>query len=117
MSKVMMGNIICFLVHGSAGIIPCIFDAWVLHSKIAYAVSDSPDRDFQIQKIVLQGRALDGDSIAWDAQMVSNPHLKKFNGKYYLYYIGLLILGSSPQDRKVKKSINETGFSKIKKSE
>jgi hypothetical protein len=26
--------------------------------------------------------------MAWDAQMVHNPHLKKFDGKYYLYYIG-----------------------------
>jgi len=66
---------------------PAFSNAWVLHSKIAYAVSDYPDRDFKIQKIILQGRALDGDPTAWDAQMVSNPHLKKFNGKYYLYYI------------------------------
>ena len=68
--------------------IPAFSNAWVLYSKIAYAVSDYPDRDFRIQKIVLKGRALDGDTTAWDAQMVSNPHLKKFNGKYYLYYIG-----------------------------
>jgi hypothetical protein len=67
---------------------PVFSNAWVLHSKIAYAVSDYPDRDFKIQQIVLQGRGLDGDTAAWDAQMVSNPHLKKFNGKHYLYYIG-----------------------------
>lgn len=68
--------------------LPPFSDSWVLHSKIAYAVSDYPDRDFKFQKIVLQGRALDGDSTAWDAQMVHNPHIKKFNNKYYLYYIG-----------------------------
>ncbi len=65
---------------------PAFSDSWVLNSKIAYAVSDHPDRDFQFQKIVLQGRALDGDSSAWDAQMVHNAHLKTFNNKYYLYY-------------------------------
>lgn len=68
--------------------LPSFSDSWVLNSKIAYAVSDYPDHDFKIRKIVLQGRALDGDSTAWDAQMVHNPHLKHFNGKYYLYYVG-----------------------------
>lgn len=66
--------------------VPVFSDSWVLNSKIAYAVSDYPDRDFQFQKIVLQGRALDGDSSAWDAQMAHNAHLKTFNNKYYLYY-------------------------------
>ena len=67
---------------------PNFGNSWVVHSKIAYAVSDYPDRDFKFQKIVLQGKALDGDSTAWDAQMVHNPHVKKFNNKYYLYYVG-----------------------------
>ncbi|GAA4296755.1 glycoside hydrolase family protein [Aestuariibaculum suncheonense] len=66
--------------------IPQFSDSWVLKSKIAYAVSDYPDRDFKFQKIILKGRVLEGDSTAWDAQMVHNPHLKKFNNKYYLYY-------------------------------
>jgi hypothetical protein len=83
--------------------IPVFSNAWVLHSKIAYAVSDYPDRDFKIQKIVLQGRALDGYPTAWDAQMVSNPHLKKFNGKYYLYYIGSVDPGIQPAGSKGEK--------------
>jgi hypothetical protein len=61
---------------------------WVLESKIGYAVSDFPDRDFKFQKIVLQGRRYEGNEDAWDAQMVHNPHIREFNGKYYLYYIG-----------------------------
>jgi len=68
--------------------IPAFTDSWVLHSKIAYAVSDYPDRDFKFQKIVLTGRAVEGDSTAWDAQMVHNAHLKHFNNRYYLYYGG-----------------------------
>jgi hypothetical protein len=83
--------------------LPVFSNAWVLHSKIGYAVSDYPDRDFNIQKIVLQGRALSGDTIAWDAQMVSNPHLKKFNGKYYLYYIGSVDPGIQPKGSKGEK--------------
>ena len=76
--------------------LPSFGDSWVLHSKIAYAVSNYPDRDFEFKKMVLHGRASDGDSAAWDAQMVHNPHLKKFNGKYYLYYIGSKDPGVQP---------------------
>jgi hypothetical protein len=65
---------------------PQFSDSWVLHSEIAYAVSEHPDRDFHSQQIVLRGRALEGDTAAWDAQMVHNPHIKRFNNKYYLYY-------------------------------
>lgn len=75
-------------------------DSWVLNSKIAYAVSDFPDKEFKFQNIVLQGRALDGDSAAWDAQMVHNPHLKAFGGKYYLYYGGSKDPGIQPADSK-----------------
>lgn len=80
--------------------LPAFGDSWVLHSKIAYAVSDYPDRDFKFQKIILQGRALEGDSTAWDAQMVHNPHLKKFGDKYYLYYIGSVDPGVQPPGSK-----------------
>lgn len=79
---------------------PAFGDSWVLHSKIAYAVSDYPDRDFKFRKIILQGRALEGDSTAWDAQMVHNPHLKKFGDKYYLYYIGSVDSGVQPPGSK-----------------
>lgn len=67
---------------------PQFSDSWVLYSKIAYAISDYPDRDFSFQKIVLRGRESEGDSAAWDAQMVHNPHIKEFDNKYYLYYGG-----------------------------
>ena len=80
--------------------IPRFTDSWVLHSKIAYAVSDYPDRDFKFRKVVLQGRRLEGDSTAWDAQMVHNPHIKKFNNKYYLYYGGGKDPGIQPEGSK-----------------
>ena len=80
--------------------VPQFSNSWVLNSKIAYAVSDQPDRNFKFQKVVLTGRELQGDSLAWDAQMVHNPHLKKFNGKYYLYYIGSRDEGEQPEDSK-----------------
>ncbi|MCK0190262.1 glycoside hydrolase family protein [Arenibacter sp. F20364] len=73
---------------------------WVLQSKIGYAVSDYPDRDFEFQKIVLKGTRYHGDYSSWDAQMVHNPHIKKFNGKYYLYYIGSKDPGEQPKGSK-----------------
>ncbi|WP_158285123.1 glycoside hydrolase family protein [Arenibacter aquaticus] len=75
---------------------------WVLQSKIGYAVSDYPDRDFKFQKIVLKGTRYQGDPSAWDAQMVHNPHLKKFDGKYYLYYIGGKDPGEQPKGSKAE---------------
>ncbi|MBT3747952.1 MAG: hypothetical protein HOG34_03120 [Bacteroidetes bacterium] len=75
---------------------PRFSDAWLLSSKIAYAVSDYPDRDFKFKKIVLKGAREDGKPEAWDAQGVHNPHIRKFNGKYYLYYIGSRDPGEKP---------------------
>jgi len=80
--------------------IPHFSDSWVLHSKIAYAVSDYPDRGFKSQKIVLRGRKLEGDSSAWDAQMVHNPHIKRFSNTYYLYYGGGSDPGIQPEGTK-----------------
>ncbi|HUH46690.1 MAG TPA: glycoside hydrolase family protein, partial [Arenibacter sp.] len=76
--------------------------SWVLESKIGYAVSDFPDRDFQFQKIVLKGTRYDGDTLSWDAQSVHNPHIKKFNGKYYLYYTGTRDPGQQPKGSKAE---------------
>ena len=67
---------------------PPFQDAWLLSSKIAYAVSDYPDRGFTFQKIVLRGASSSGRPEAWDAQGVHNPHIRQFAEKYYLYYIG-----------------------------
>lgn len=72
-------------------------DSWVLNSTIAYAVSKYPDRDFRFKKIILKGRRFDGLTDAWDSQMVHNPHVKKFNNKYYLYYIGSYDPGPQPK--------------------
>ena len=62
-------------------------DSWVMTSKIAYAVSEYPDRGFVFQKVVLTGRKDEGRPDMWDAQSAHNPHIKYFYGKYYLYYV------------------------------
>lgn len=70
--------------------------SWVLRSEIGYAISDRPDRGFELRGIVLRGRRHEGDSLAWDAQMVHNPHLRRFDGRYYLYYTGSRDPGPPP---------------------
>lgn len=83
--------------------LPKFSDSWVLHSQIAYAVSDYPDRGFKFQKVVLKGRQAEGDSTAWDAQMAHNAHVKKFNNRYYLYYVGGKDPGPQPTGSKGEK--------------
>ncbi len=75
-------------------------DGWLLYSKIGYAVSVYPDRDFRFQKIILRGRAFEGDSTAWDAVTVHNLHIRRFGDKYYLYYTGSHDPGPQPRGSK-----------------
>lgn len=76
--------------------IPSFANSWMLYSKIGCAVSDSPIGNFHRMKIFLKGRKDQGDSTAWDAQVVHNPLIKEFNGKYYLYYGASKDPGSLP---------------------
>lgn len=58
--------------------------AWVTHSEIAHAVSDSPFGPFEFHDVALpfRGRKY------WDGAVTHNPTIHFFNGKYYLYYMG-----------------------------
>ncbi len=79
---------------------PAFRDGWVLSSEIGYAVSDRPDGDFAFRGIVLRGRAHEGKAEAWDARMVTNPHLREFDGRYHLYYVGSRDPGPQPDSSK-----------------
>jgi hypothetical protein len=58
--------------------------AWVTHSEIANAVSDSPTGPYQHVDVALTVRGRD----LWDGMCTHNPTVHKFDGKYYLYYMG-----------------------------
>ncbi len=58
--------------------------AWVSHSEVAHAVSDSPFGPFKFKDIALPARGKD----FWDGMVAHNPTVHFFNGKYYLYYAG-----------------------------
>lgn len=65
---------------------PRFVDAWLMGSMIGMAVSDSPYGGYHDLGIVYNQDGYCPDSASWDAQSVHNPHIKRFDGKYYLYY-------------------------------
>ena len=59
------------------------FYGWLTHSEIAHAVADQPAGPYRYVETVLQGRGPGN----WDAITAHNPKIKRFEGRYYLYYI------------------------------
>ena len=57
---------------------------WLKYSEIACAVSEKPNGPFEYAGTVVKGT---GKKNAWNRFNAHNPHIKKFDGKYYLYYI------------------------------
>jgi len=60
------------------------FKGWVTHSEIALAVSDHLTGPFKPLKVILPAR----EKGYWDSDVTHNPKIQKFDGKYYLYYMG-----------------------------
>ena len=58
--------------------------AWVTHSEIAHATSNSPLGPYQHVDVVLPERGIR----FWDGVCTHNPTVHEFDGKYYLYYMG-----------------------------
>lgn len=69
-------------------------NAWVLGSKLGVAVSDQPDRGYKSLGIFYNKDGYAPDTSSWDAQTVHNPHIRYFNGKYYLYHTGAIDPGN-----------------------
>lgn len=57
---------------------------WVNYSVIAHAVSKSPFGPYKHKNVALPDRGTEH----WDGSCTHNPTVHKFNGKYYLYYMG-----------------------------
>lgn len=73
-------------------------DGWLIDSELCYAVADSATGPFKHVATILRGRKVEGQEHAWDGGSVHNPHLRHYDGKYYLYYTGThdpYTLGSS----------------------
>lgn len=59
-------------------------EGWISHSEIAHAVADNPNGPYVYSDVSLPAT----DSQRWDGAMTHNPYIQKYDGKYYLYYIG-----------------------------
>ncbi|MGJ8682075.1 glycoside hydrolase family protein [Paraglaciecola sp.] len=59
-------------------------NAWLTHSEVAHAIASSPIGPFKHQGVALPARGAE----YWDGLNTHNPTVHKFNGKYYLYYMG-----------------------------
>jgi alpha-L-fucosidase len=59
-------------------------NAWVTHSEVAHAISDSPFGPFEFKNMALPVRGKE----YWDGLVTHNPTVHFYQGKYYLYYTG-----------------------------
>ncbi|MDR1190820.1 MAG: glycoside hydrolase family protein [Verrucomicrobiales bacterium] len=57
---------------------------WITNSEIVRAVSDTPAGPYSFADVVLPWR----HRRYFDGLMTHNPNIQKFDGKYYLFYIG-----------------------------
>ncbi len=57
---------------------------YMTHSEIVLASTDSLDKPFKFEKVILSGR----EGNYWDSQMAHNPQVVKAGDEYLLYYIG-----------------------------
>lgn len=60
------------------------FNAWVSHSEIAHAISDDPLGPYEFTDVSLPARG----TPYWDGMCTHNPTVHRFDGKYYIYYMG-----------------------------
>ncbi|MFE7323735.1 glycoside hydrolase family protein [Streptomyces sp. NPDC057565] len=60
------------------------FSGWMKYSEIAVAVSPGPQGPYRHVRTVVQGT---GDPGRWDRYNAHNPHIRYFQGRYYLYFI------------------------------
>lgn len=59
-------------------------NAWVSHSEIAHAVSDSPFGPWKHRDVALPARGLE----FWDGSCTHNPTVVRIGKKFHLYYVG-----------------------------
>ncbi len=59
-------------------------EAWVTHSEVARATSDSPFGPWKHQSVIMPPR---GDGF-WDGDCTHNPTVIRSDGRYYIYYMG-----------------------------
>lgn len=74
------------------------FNGWASHSEIAHATAPSAFGPWTHRDVALPKRG----AAFWDGMCTHNPCVRKFGGRYYLYYMG------NTGDGKVVKGLNWT---------
>jgi hypothetical protein len=82
--------------------------AWVTHSEVAHAVSDSPFGPFEFSDVALSVR---GEGY-WDGLVTHNPTIHYFDGHYYLYYTGNIGFTDEPGEYWEHRNRQRIGFAK-----
>ena len=90
--------------------------AWVFGSKLGLAVSERPDGGFRQLGFFYNQDGFAADTSSWDAQSTSNPHVRKFGNKYYLYYAATVDPAMTMCFQKQTLYPKETGYSRTRKS-
>ncbi|RAV28134.1 glycoside hydrolase family protein [Sinomicrobium soli] len=57
---------------------------WIRGSEVCHAVADHPEAPFRFMSVVLAPRG----GNYWDATTCHNPHIRKVDGKYCLFFMG-----------------------------
>src|SRR5262249_51465081 len=70
-------------------------DGWLFNAEIAHAVADNPGGPFTPTGVVLGKRTNDPSMAYWDSQVQENPHIRRFGGKFYLYYMASVDPGTN----------------------
>lgn len=81
------------------------FYSWLTHSEIAHAISDRPEGPYPVGTTILKPRH---DS--WDNITMHNVQVKKFEGRYYMYYISTNS-GADKLTDSMLEDIGRTGYS------
>lgn len=67
---------------------------WLLRSKIAHAISETPEGPYLFHSFVFEERSHQ----YFDARNQHNPAIKYYDGTYYLYYFGTTFGGDIPSE-------------------
>lgn len=65
---------------------------WLFNCKILHAASDLPQGPYRVEGVALDRRGRQ----YFDGMNVHNPFVRRWNGKYYLYYMGTTYGGPVP---------------------
>ena len=68
---------------------------WLAHSEVVRAESKTPEGPYEFKEVVLPERG----ARFWDGRSTHNPHIKKIDSKYVLYYTGMTYPFEEPEDK------------------